>query len=179
MRRSSRSAATPPASWPIEAGRSASFIPAQLDFLVVLLASATVAGIFGALNGALTLRLRGEYLAITTLAFGQLAPRIFLNLDEWTGGARGMSALPAPRLFGYTLATPVARYYLAVAVVLLVVLASQRLTDSRIGRAWAAISADEGAAASSGISIGRAKLLAFVLGAIVAGHGRRAVRQHL
>lgn len=152
-------------------GPLSSFIPAQIDFLMVLAVCAAVAGLFGALNGALTLRLRGEYLAIVTLAFGQLAPRIFLNLDDWTGGARGMSALPAPRLFGYTLTTPVARYYLALVVLLFVALASQRLTHSRIGRAWAAISADETAAASSGVSIGRAKLLAFVLGAMVAGMG--------
>jgi len=128
-----------------------------------------VAGLFGALNGALTLRLRGEYLAIVTLAFGQLVPRIFLNLDQWTGGARGMSALPPPRLFSYTLATPVERYYLALVLLMVVALASQRLAHSRIGRAWAAMSADETAAASSGVSVARAKLLAFVLGATVAG----------
>ncbi|MFL5802037.1 MAG: ABC transporter permease [Roseiflexaceae bacterium] len=150
-------------------GPLGAYIRAPVDFLVVLAVSAVVAGLFGALNGALTLRLRGEYLAIVTLAFGQLVPRIFLNLDQWTGGARGMSALPPPRLFSYTLATPVERYYLALALLMVVALASQRLAHSRIGRAWAAMSADETAAASSGVSVARAKLLAFVLGATVAG----------
>jgi branched-chain amino acid transport system permease protein len=144
-------------------------IPGPIDFLIVLAASAAVAGLFGALNGTLALRLRGEYLAIVTLAFGQLVPRVFLNLDQWTGGARGMSALPPPRLLGHLLATPVERYYLALALVALVALASQRLARSRIGRAWAAMSADETAAASSGVDLARAKLLAFVLGAVVAG----------
>jgi branched-chain amino acid transport system permease protein len=150
-------------------GPLAARIPGPIDFLVVLTVSAAVAGLFGALNGALTLRLRGEYLAIVTLAFGQLVPRVFLNLDQWTGGARGMSALPPPRLFGYTLASPVERYYLALTLVAVVAVASQRLARSRIGRAWAAMSADEIAAASSGIHPARSKLLAFILGAIVAG----------
>jgi branched-chain amino acid transport system permease protein len=150
-------------------GPLSGWLPPQIDFLVVLAASAATAGLFGALNGALTLRLRGEYLAIVTLAFGQLVPRVFLNLDQWTGGARGMSALPPPRLFGYTLATPIERYYLALGMLLIVALASQRLARSRIGRAWAAMSADEIAAASSGVSLAHAKLLAFILGAVVAG----------
>jgi branched-chain amino acid transport system permease protein len=150
-------------------GPLAGRIPTPVDFLVVLAVSAAAAGLFGALNGALTLRLRGEYLAIVTLAFGQLVPRVFLNLDQWTGGARGMSALPPPRLFGHTLATPLERYYLALGLLLLVAVASQRLAYSRIGRAWAAMSADETAAASSGVNLAHAKLLAFILGAVVAG----------
>jgi branched-chain amino acid transport system permease protein len=150
-------------------GFLATRLPGRPDYLLVLAVSVLVAGLFGALNGSLALRLRGEYLAIVTLAFGQLVPRVFLNLDQWTGGARGMSALPAPRLLGHTLATPVERYYLALALVALVAFASMRLARSRIGRAWAAMSADETAAASSGIDLARAKLLAFVLGAMVAG----------
>jgi branched-chain amino acid transport system permease protein len=147
----------------------ATWLPAPIDFLIVLAVSAAVAGLFGAINGALALRLRGEYLAIVTLAFGQLVPRVFLNLDQWTGGARGMSALPAPRLFTHTLATLVERYYLALALLLIIAVSSQRLLRSRIGRAWAAMSADEAAAASSGVNLARFKLLAFVLGAVVAG----------
>jgi branched-chain amino acid transport system permease protein len=150
-------------------GPLSGWLPTSIDFLLVLALSAAAAGLFGALNGALTLRLRGEYLAIVTLAFGQLVPRVFLNLDQWTGGARGMSALPPPRLFGYTLATPIERYYLALGLLLIVAVASQRLAHSRIGRAWAAMSADETAAASSGVNLAHAKLLAFILGAVVAG----------
>jgi branched-chain amino acid transport system permease protein len=150
-------------------GPLAARIPGPIDFLAVLAVSVAMAGLFGALNGTLTLRLRGDYLAIVTLAFGQLVPRVFLNLDQWTGGARGMSALPPPRLLTHTLATPAERYYLVLAAVLLVTVASWRLARSRIGRAWAAISADETAAASSGVNPARSKLLAFILGAVVAG----------
>lgn len=158
----------------ILASRSGPFsgiVPTHLDILAVLAISGAVAGLFGVINGLLTLRLRGEYLAIVTLAFGQMAPRLFLNLDSITGGARGMSAVPPPHLFGFTLSTPIARYYLAVGMLLLVVLISHRLLFSRIGRAWAAMSADEQAAASNGINIGQSRMLAFTLGAIIAGMG--------
>jgi branched-chain amino acid transport system permease protein len=80
-----------------------------------------------------------------------------------------MSALPPPRLLGHTLAPPVERYYLALVVLLIVVVANQRLARSRIGRAWSAMSADEAAAASSGVNVAHFKLLAFILGAMVAG----------
>jgi branched-chain amino acid transport system permease protein len=82
-----------------------------------------------------------------------------------------MSALPPPRLLGHTLALPVERYYLALALLLIVAVASRHLAHSRIGRAWSAMSVDEAAAASSGVNIARFKLLAFVLGAMVAGIG--------
>jgi len=150
-------------------GPLAGILPARVDFTIVLALCAAMAGLFGAINGALTLRLRGEYLAIVTLAFGQIVPRVFLNLDQWTGGASGMSALPPPRLLGHTLAPPLERYYLALAVLLVVAAASQRLARSRIGRAWSAMSADETAAASSGVNVAHFKLLAFLLGAMVAG----------
>jgi len=149
--------------------RTGSGFRAPLDFLVVLAASALTAGLFGALNGALTLRLRDDYLAIVTLAFGQLVPQVALNLDTWTGGKQGIAALPAPRVLTWTFQTPVQRYYLAFVLLLLIAIAVYRLSRSRLGRAWAAMSADEAAAASSGISPARAKLLAFTLGAVVAG----------
>jgi branched-chain amino acid transport system permease protein len=150
-------------------GPLAGILPARVDFTLVLALCAAMAGLFGAINGTLTLRLRGEYLAIVTLAFGQIVPRVFLNLDQWTGGASGMSALPPPRLLGHLLAPPLERYYLALAVLLLVAAASVRLANSRIGRAWSAMNADEAAAASSGVSVAHYKLLAFMLGAMIAG----------
>ncbi len=149
-------------------GHLATVLPGPVDFLIVLVVCALVAGCFGIVNGLLTLRLRGDYLAIVTLAFGQLVPQVALNLDQLTGGVQGISALPAPRLFSYTLQTPIQRYYLALAVVLLIALASQRLIRSRLGRAWAALSADEAAALSCGVPL-RTKLVAFILGAAVAG----------
>jgi branched-chain amino acid transport system permease protein len=144
-------------------------VRAPYDFLVVLALSAAVAGLFGALNGALTLRLRDDYLAIVTLAFGQLVPQVFLNLDQWTNGKQGISAVPPPRVLTWTLQSPVQRYYLAFALLVVIAIASQRIANSRLGRAWAAMSADAGAAASSGINLARSKLLAFTLGAVVAG----------
>jgi branched-chain amino acid transport system permease protein len=144
-------------------------VRAPYDFLVVLALSAAVAGLFGALNGALTLRLRDDYLAIVTLAFGQLVPQVFLNLDQWTNGKQGISAVPPPRVLTWTLQSPVQRYYLAFVLLVAIAIASQRIANSRLGRAWAAMSADAGAAASSGVNLARSKLLAFTLGAVVAG----------
>jgi branched-chain amino acid transport system permease protein len=141
---------------------------APVDFLIVLAVSAAVAGLFGAANGALTFRLRGDYLAIVTLAFGQLVSQTFLNLDQWTGGKQGIAALPAPRLLVFSIQTPVQRYYLALVVLALVAIASVRLVNSRLGRAWAAISLDEAAAMSCGVPV-RARMVAFVVGAVVAG----------
>lgn len=150
-------------------GSLSALLPGPVDFLVVLAASAAAAGIFGALNALLARRLRGEYLAIVTLAFGQLIPRVALNLDRWTGGSAGIAALPPPRLLTHTLKTPTELYYLALALVLVAAVASQRLGRSRLGRAWAAITADEAAAASCGVDVSRAKGIAFVLGTMTAG----------
>ncbi len=145
------------------------YLPARLDFLFILAVSVLVAGIFGVLNGALAARLRGDYLAIVTVAFGLIIPRMFVNLDEWTGGARGISALPRPRLLGFSFTNTNAAYYLVFGLVLLAAVGSHRLARSRLGRAWAALSEDEVAAASCGVDVTRSKHLAFVLGSIVAG----------
>jgi branched-chain amino acid transport system permease protein len=147
----------------------AAFLPRPLDFLAVAALSALVAGLFGAINGAMTLRMHPEALAIATLAFGQIVARTFVNLDQWTSGSRGISALPAPVILGVSLDTPVRRYVLALAVLGLVLLISRRLLDSRIGRAWRAMSEDAAAAASSGVSLGRSRLFAFAFGAALAG----------
>jgi branched-chain amino acid transport system permease protein len=139
-----------------------------LDFPLVLLACVLTTALFGALNGALTLRLRGEYLAIVTLAFGQIIPRVFVNLDRWTSGSRGIAALPPPRLFGVAVQTQAARYYLALAALALVAGAVWRLSRSRLGRAWAALSMDEMAALSSGVPL-RERISAFMVSAAIAG----------
>ncbi len=147
----------------------AAFLPRPLDFLAVAALSALVAGLFGAINGAMTLRMRPEALAIATLAFGQIVARTFVNLDQWTSGSRGISALPAPVILGISLDTPLRRYALALAALGLVLLISRRLLASRIGRAWRAMSEDAAAAASSGVSLGRSRLFAFAFGAALAG----------
>ena len=139
------------------------------NFLLVFAISAVIAAGFGLINGMLTLRLRGEYLAIVTLAFGQLAPLLVLNLDVWTGGNRGMSGLPPPRLFGLNFSTPTLRYYLAFGLIVLAAVISLRIGRSRLGRAWAALSVDELAAVSCGVAPARSRCLAFALGAAIAG----------
>ncbi len=140
-----------------------------IDFTLLLLAAMGSAGLFGLLNGVLTLRLRGDYLAIVALAFGQMVPRIIVNLSAQTGGVGGMAALPAPHLLGFDFATHPQRFYLALAVLALLLLGALRLQRSRVGRAWAALREDELAALSCGVNIRRYKPLAFTVGASIAG----------
>jgi branched-chain amino acid transport system permease protein len=131
--------------------------------------SAVLVGLFGAFKGALTLRLRSDYLAVVTLALGFLVRQVFINLSDLTGGAGGISALPPPRILTYTLTHPMEHYYLVFGLIALLVLASQRLRESRLGRAWRAGSEDEIAAASSGVNLAYYKTLAFGLSSAAAG----------
>jgi len=156
-------------------------LPFRTDFWVALMASWLVAATFGVILGAPTLRLRGDYLAIVTLAFGEIVPRVFLNLEQWTGGARGMNPIGRPELFGYevglfpvhigslVLGAQVPWYYLIVVVGIVSIWAITRLHDSRLGRAWIAMREDEVAAASMGINLVQTKLLAFAMGASFSG----------
>jgi branched-chain amino acid transport system permease protein len=148
-------------------GRIATLFPDS--FVAVLAASGLAAGLLGLVSAALTLRLRGEYLAIVTLAFGQIVPRTMQNLNDFTGGARGIAGLPAPQLLGWSLQTPTARYYLALGLLLLTAGASLRLAHSRTGRAWAAMSVDEPVAAACGIDLRHYRVLAFVVSSTIAG----------
>jgi branched-chain amino acid transport system permease protein len=141
-----------------------------LSFWLALPVSAAIAAFFGALFGAPTLRLRGDYLAIVTLGFGEIVPIVFRNVSSITNGAAGLNGIGAPHLFGYSFgvdATPY--YYVAVALVALLILVSVRLRDSRVGRAWMAIREDEIAAGAMGVNRTRYKLLAFAMGAAFAG----------
>lgn len=150
-------------------GQVSALLPQPLDFLVVLLVSGLAAGAFGLLKGGLTARLRSDYLALATLAFGLLIPRLVVNLKTLTGGAAGISALPAPRILGVSFANPTAGYYLVFVLVAGIAFASQRLIQSRTGRAWLAGSDDETAAAASGVNVARHRLLALVLSSAIAG----------
>ena len=117
-----------------------------------------------------TLRLKGDYLAIVTLGFGEIVPIVVRNTPAVTNGAMGLNGVAAPQLFGYSFgisATPY--YYVGVALVALLIVTSLRLKDSRIGRAWMAIREDEIAAAAMGVNRVRFKLLAFATGAAFAG----------
>ena len=145
-----------------------------------MLLAVLIAALFGVLLGAPTLRLRGDYLAIVTLGFGEIVPRVVLNLEQWTGGLQGHEPHRAPAPPGLPVRDrPLPRpgpappgvpwYYLIVLVGLLSVFFITRLRDSRVGRAWAAIRDDEVAAVSMGINPVTTKLLAFSLGASFSG----------
>ncbi len=171
---------TSPQSPLVQAGISA-------PFWVAMVLSLVVAALFGVLLGAPTLRLRGDYLAIVTLAFGEIVPRLFLNLEQWTKGSKGINPIAKPLLFGgYHIGDPVPGFTLTVAgqpvnsgqatwywlillVGLLTIFLISRLRDSRLGRAWMAMREDEVAASFMGINLVQTKLLAFGLGASFSG----------
>lgn len=138
-------------------------------FLLLLPLGGALAALFGVLLGVPVLRLRGDYLAIVTLGFGEIV-RIFLNnLSSVTNGPQGISLIDTPNIFGYELSTPTHIYYLLIVLLALVVISLRRLEGSRIGRAWAAIREDEGAARAMGVNTTRLKLMAFAIGASTAG----------
>jgi branched-chain amino acid transport system permease protein len=140
------------------------------NFWLMLLVSALLAAFFGVMLGAPTLRLRGDYLAIVTLGFGQIVPDVLLNLDKYTGGPNGISAIDQPVLFGYHFGfNPTPYYYLYLAVIIGSIIVLSNLRYSRLGRAWMAIREDELAAAHMGINTTAAKLLAFSFGSAFAG----------
>ncbi len=148
------------------------FYHLHLPFWPMLLVGAIIAGVFGVLLGAPTLRLRGDYLAIVTLGFGEIVPTVFLNLPKYTGGTNGIVGIDQPTLFGYEFGfNPVPYYYTLIGIIILSVIAVFRLRDSRLGRAWLAVREDEIAAASMGINLTTTKLLAFSFGAFFSGFG--------
>jgi branched-chain amino acid transport system permease protein len=149
-------------------------------FVVLFVVAPLVAAAFGVLLGAPTLRLRGDYLAIVTLGFGEIV-RIVLNNADWlTRGPNGISSIADPgfggwdmqkglSVFGVTVPGDAVYLYLGLAVILVVATAIGRVNNSRIGRAWVAIREDEVAAAAMGINTTAIKLLAFASGAFFAG----------
>jgi branched-chain amino acid transport system permease protein len=151
----------------------------QTNFYVAMVMSFIVAASFGIILGAPTLRLRGDYLAIVTLAFGEIVPRAFLNLEQWTKGSKGINPIGRPTvpwLEGGQLGTKelfnsdqAGWYYLIFFVGCLSVFAIYRLANSRIGRAWMAMREDELAASAMGIDLVQTKLLAFAMGASFSG----------
>jgi branched-chain amino acid transport system permease protein len=152
------------------------------DFWVAMVMSVLVAGLAGALLGAPTLRLRGDYLALVTLGFGEIVPRLVKNLEPWTKGVKGMNPIGRPYLFGCTFGVDpctifgtdyklgmIPYYYITLAIGALSIFLIIRLRNSRLGRAWAAIRDDEIAAQGMGINPVTTKLWAFALGASFSG----------
>jgi branched-chain amino acid transport system permease protein len=129
---------------------------------------AIVLGIFaGVLLGIPVLKMRGDYLAIATLGFGEIIRILVLSdfLRPWLGGAQGIGKIPKPSIAGFEFSGPQQIYYLIIAGCLLVIYISLRLRDSRLGRAWMAVREDEDVAQAMGINLVATKLLAFATGA--------------
>lgn len=152
----------------------------HLPWIVVVLIGATIASIAGVIIGAPTLRLEGDYLAIVTLAFGEIFRITANNWNGLTRGPNGISGVPDLAIGNYQFSDVhtvagiklpgEANYFFVEAILLgLVILAFTRLGASRIGRAWVAIRDDEVAARAMGVNTARLKLLAFAIGAFLAG----------
>jgi branched-chain amino acid transport system permease protein len=142
----------------------------QVSFWLMMPIAAAITAFFGVLFGFPTLRLKGDYLAIVTLGFGEIVPIVARNTPSVTNGAMGLNGVAAPQLFGWSFGVNAAPYYyVGLALVAFLILTSQRLKFSRIGRAWMAIREDELAAAAMGVNRVKMKLLAFATGAAFAG----------
>jgi branched-chain amino acid transport system permease protein len=158
----------------------------HLPFWLVLFIAMAVAAVSGLLVGFPTLRLRGDYLAIVTLGFGEIIPRVFRNLAQWTGGVNGVTSIDQPALplwvngpwaglnFGlvrdYSFSfDPVAYYWLTLVIIVISVVLVGYLHASRWGRAWMAVREDELAARAMGVNTVAIKLLAFAIGASFSG----------
>jgi branched-chain amino acid transport system permease protein len=141
----------------------------KLPFWLGLPIGALVACVFGVLLGSPVLRLRGDYLAIVTLGFGEITRIVLNNWDEVTRGPNGILGIQRPNLFGFFFKQPMHYYYLILLMVMLTIFVVRRLEHSRIGRAWVAIREDEIAARAMGVNVTAMKLLAFAVGAAFAG----------
>jgi branched-chain amino acid transport system permease protein len=158
----------------------------SISFWIAIWVAAAVAAIFGLILGAPTLPLRGDYLAIVTLGFGEIVPIAANNLDKLsisvlgipiltdfnlTGGPKGINPINRPVFFGYEFRpdSPMPWYYLILGIMLISIFFIIRLRNSRLGRAWMAMREDELAAAAMGIDLVKTKLLAFAMGATFSG----------
>jgi branched-chain amino acid transport system permease protein len=142
----------------------------HIPFWVMLFVASGIAAVFGILLGAPTLRLRGDYLAIVTLGFGEIVPQTFLNLTQFTGGPNGINLLDRPAIGSFKFGFDALPYYFMVlALIALAVWLANNMRNSRLGRAWMAIREDELAAAHMGINTTTTKLAAFAMGASFSG----------
>ncbi len=141
-------------------------------FWIFILIGGLVAGIFGVILGVPVLRVKGDYLAIVTLGFGEIIRIIFNNLDRplnITNGAMGIASITPPNLFGIEFLYPSQFYFVVLVILVLVLFIVKRLEFSKIGRSWKAVRENEIAASSLGINLVRTKLTAFAVGASFSG----------
>jgi branched-chain amino acid transport system permease protein len=145
----------------------------QISLWAALPVVIAITGLAGLLVGAPVLKMRGDYLAIVTLGFGEIAR--FLALSDWfipvLGGAQGIVHIPSAAVAGIELIGPQQLYYLVLFFALITLFITWRLEDSRVGRAWVAIREDEQVAEAMGVNTVYYKLLAFAMGAMIASLG--------
>lgn len=155
------------------------------NFWISMIFAFVAAIVAGIVLGAPTLRLRGDYLAIVTLGFGEIVPVVFRNATDLTNGEKGLAPIARPQILGYQigaeslvinlggiridLGSAAPWYYLILVLMVISFLGIRRLHDSRLGRAWVAMREDEIAASSMGINLVRTKLMAFGMGASLSG----------
>jgi branched-chain amino acid transport system permease protein len=144
----------------------------HLNFWIALPLGGVFAAVFGILLGIPVLRLRGDYLAIVTLAFGEIIRIVLENWNDFSFGPSGIAGIPRPGFFGLKLNLQQATmyiYFIMIGLTLFTIFIVNRLQHSRIGRAWVAMREDEVACQAMGINTTKAKLTAFSLGAMWAG----------
>lgn len=149
------------------------FTEGPLNFWIALPITVVIATVAGIMIGAPVLRLRGDYLAIVTLGFGEIVRIVVISnwAKPWTGGAQGILSIPPPTIGAFEFDDPQTLYFLILICCIGAAFISSRLQESRIGRAWAAMREDEAVAEAMGISIIKTKLLAFAMGAALGSFG--------
>jgi branched-chain amino acid transport system permease protein len=143
----------------------------DMNFWLVLPLGVLIAASFGILLGLPVLPLRGDYLAIVTLGFGEIIRLFLVNREDVTAGSQGLSAIARPEIVGFRINDFTEWFYFIVLAAVIVGFVASRLRDSRIGRAWEAIREDEDVAAAMGVNKVKYKLLAFAIGAAIGGLG--------
>jgi len=143
----------------------------NMGFWLIIPLGLVVAAVIGVLLGIPVLRLRGDYLAIVTLGFGEIIRLMLNNQEEYTSGPRGLFLLPKPTFLGRELDNAHEIYFIVIALAFLAAFVAERIRSSRVGRAWEAIREDEDVASAMGVDTTYYKLLAFAIGASIGGVG--------
>lgn len=142
-------------------------LPFSICFLCAILGSA----LFGFLISIPCLRVQVDFLSLITIAFAQIFQAVVKNWTSLTGGARGIVGIPSPTIFGFKFATQTSYYYLVLVVIAAIYILLKNLMHSSMGRAMQAVRDDEIGARAMGIDVNRYKIIAFVIGSVVAGVG--------
>jgi branched-chain amino acid transport system permease protein len=141
-----------------------------VPIFIGMIAAVVVAGIAGFVLTRPILHLRGDYLAIVTIAFGEIVRMLLVNnVGRITGGANGLFGIDQPSIFGFAFKTTLSHYYLVLFFVIITIVAMRRLENSRLGRSWTYVREDELAAEAMGVNTVRVKAIAFLLGSAWAG----------